>query len=115
MHQSENIKIKLITIINKDEYSLYYADLYADDATFHTYSKDKQSIENYLQSDFNDSKYWSRCNKIPVHDQKTSCMALGTRHRLGGSHLLDIKSDDISIKQVSNQKLLGLYVCLIWA
>ena len=40
-----------------------------------------------------------------VHDNKTSCMTLGTKQRLDGSHILDIKSGD-----VSNQKLLGVYI-----
>ena len=45
-----------------------------------------------------------------VHDNKTSCMTLGTKQRLDGSHILDIKAGHVSIKKVSNQKLLG--VCI---
>lgn len=41
-----------------------YSDLYADDATIHTHSKDKQTIENNLQSDFNNAKNWSKNNKM---------------------------------------------------
>lgn len=43
-----------------------------------------------------------------IHDQKTSCMTLGTKQRLNGSHLLNIKANNTNIKQVSSQKLLGL-------
>lgn len=49
-------------------------------------------------------------NTIHAHDQIPSCMTLGTRQRLDGSHLLDITSNDISIKHVSNQKLLVIYI-----
>ena len=45
-----------------------------------------------------------------VHDNKTSCMTLGTKQRLDGSYILDIKAGDVSIKNVSNQKLLGVYI-----
>ena len=48
------------------------ADLFADDATFHTHGKDNDTIENNIQSDFNDSKQWSKNNKMHVHDTKTS-------------------------------------------
>ena len=79
------------------------ADLFADNATFHTHSKDKDTIENNIQSDFNDSKQWSKNNKMHVHDTKTSCMAVGSHH-------LDLKSGDVRINHVSNQKLLGIYI-----
>ena len=74
------------------------ADLVVDDATFHTHSKDKDTIENNIQPDFNDSKQWSKNNKMHVHDTKTSCMAVGTRQRLDGFHHLNIKSGDVGIK-----------------
>ena len=86
------------------------ADLFADDATFHTHGKDKDTIETYIQSDFNDSKQWSKNNKMHVHDTKTYCMTVGTRQRLDGSHHLNIKSGDVYIKHVSNQKLLGIHI-----
>ena len=37
-------------------------------------------------------------------------MTLGTKHRLNGSNQLDINADNIKIKQVSDQKLLGLHI-----
>ena len=73
------------------------ADLFAVYATFHTHSKDNDTIEINIQSDFNDSKQWSKCNKMQVHNTKTSCMAVGTRQRLDGSQHLNIKSGDVSI------------------
>ena len=45
-----------------------------------------------------------------IHYQKTSCMTIGTRQRLDGTDHLDIKADNINIRSVSNQKLLGLHI-----
>ena len=73
------------------------AGLFADDATFHTQSKDKDTIENNIRSDFNDSKQWSKGNKMQMHDTKTSCMDVGTSQRLDGSQHLNMKSGDVSI------------------
>ena len=86
------------------------ADLYTDDAIFHTHDKDKATIQLKVQSDFNDSKQWSKCNKMHVHDTKTSCMTVGTSKRLDGFHHLDIKAGDVSIKHVTSQKHLGAYI-----
>ena len=45
-----------------------------------------------------------------IHYQKTSCMTIGTRQRLDGTDHLNIKADNINIRSVSNQKLLGLSI-----
>ena len=37
-------------------------------------------------------------------------MTIGTRQRLDGTDHLDIKADNINIRSVSNQKLLGLHI-----
>ena len=41
---------------------------------------------------------------------KTSCMLVGTKKRLSDSRALNIKIDDVTIKNVSKQKLLGVYI-----
>ena len=56
------------------------------------------------------NKQWSKFNKMHVHDTKTSCMTVGTSKRLDGSHHLDIKAGDVSIKHVTSQKHLGVYI-----
>ena len=101
-----------LLFINDLPLSLQYcsSDFYADDATFHTHDKDIHTIENRIQSDFNASKLWSTSNKMHIHYQKTSCMTIGTRQRLVGTDHLNIKADNINIRSVSNQKLLGLYI-----
>ena len=45
-----------------------------------------------------------------IHNQKTSCTIVDTKQRLDGSHLLNMKADNINIEQISSQKLLGLYI-----
>ena len=50
------------------------SDLYADDSTFHTHSKDMEITENNLQSDLNDAMSWCKSNKMHINYQKTSCM-----------------------------------------
>ena len=86
------------------------SDFYADDATCHTHDKDIHTIESRIQSDFNVSKLWSTSNKMHIHYQRTSCMTIGTRQRLDDTDHLDIKADNINIRSVSNQKLLGLNI-----
>ena len=101
-----------LLFINDLPLSLQYcsSDFYADDETFHTHDKDIHTIKNRIQSDFNASKLWSTSNKMYIHYQKTSCMTIGTRQRLDGTDHLDTKADNINIRSVSNQKLLGLHI-----
>ena len=48
-----------------------YADLYADDATFHTSNTCLDTIRNELQDDADTSVVWGRRNKMFVHFDKT--------------------------------------------
>ena len=45
-----------------------------------------------------------------VHLKKTTCMLVGTKSRLNESRPLNIQADGVSIKTVSKQKLLGIYI-----
>ena len=103
-----------LLFINDLPLSLQYCttDFYADDATFHIHEKDIHTIESRIQSDFNASKLSSTSNKMQknIHYQNQCCMTIGTRQRLGGTHHLDIKADNICERSVSNQKLLGLHI-----
>ena len=44
------------------------------------------------------------------HYEKTSCMLIGTRHSTQNSQELEIYIDDNKIKNVTKQKLLGIYI-----
>ena len=87
-----------------------FSDLYADDATFHTHNDTLSSVEYFLQTDGNNAMTWGRQNKMHVHFCKTTCMAMGTRHKLQNFPRLSLKIDGNDIKNVSQQKLLGLTI-----
>lgn len=87
-----------------------YADLYADDATFHTSSTCLDTIESCLQDDADTSLVWGRLNKMFVHFDKTFYMVLGTRQRLNDSHSLQLTINQAQIKQTTTQKLLGMHI-----
>ena len=86
------------------------SDLYADDTTVHTHSNNIVTIEASLQSELGNTKTWSKKNNMDIHMTKTSCMLVGTKKRLSDSRALNIKIDDVTIKNVSKQKLLGVYI-----
>ena len=87
-----------------------FSDLYADDATVHDNDSDINNIENHLICDFNNAISWSIPNKMKIHYGKTTCMLAGTRQRLNLTRKLDINIDNTHIKNVSEQKLLGVYI-----
>ena len=87
-----------------------YSDFFADDATLHTHSKGVDIIENIIQTDFVETKQWSKRNKLPINYNNTTCVSAGSRKRLADSRKLEIKVDDICIQNVSKQKLLGIYI-----
>ena len=49
-----------------------------------------------------------------IHYQKPPYMTTGTRQRLDGTDHLDIKADNINIRSVSNQRLLGFHIEENW-
>ena len=86
------------------------SNLYADDTTVHTHSNNIDTIEASLQSELGNTKTWSKKNNMDIHMTKTFCMLVGTKKRLSDSRALNIKIDDVTIKNVSKQKLLGVYI-----
>ena len=59
---------------------------------------------------FGKAMKWSKPYKMQVHFGKTTCMQLGTRQQLNTSRKINIKTDYTSIDNVSEQKLLGIYI-----
>ena len=86
------------------------SDYYADDATVHTSGKTRSDVEDELKHDGNKTKQWGKENKMNMRYEKTSCMLLGTRHNTQHSQELDIYIDGNKIKNVTKQKLLGIYI-----
>ncbi|MCG8049290.1 MAG: reverse transcriptase family protein [Candidatus Thiodiazotropha taylori] len=56
-----------------------YIDIYADDTTLHTASKDSKTVENNLQIGTDNFKTWCLSNKMFINIEKTSVMTIGTR------------------------------------
>lgn len=81
------------------------ADCYADDTTVHTHTKTKIEVENKLQHDGNNSKSWTRQNKMIIHCDKTTCMLLGTRHFTQHTDHLNIYLDGNKIKSVKKPEI----------
>lgn len=94
-----------------------YADLFADDATFHIHDKTLETLEMKLQCDANNTIDWSLNNNMHVNYDKTSYMLIGTMYRLNTSRQLNIKIDNNQITSTRSQKLLGLHIddTLTWS
>ena len=89
-----------------------YLDSYADDTTVHTASKVPDTIKTKLQISSNDFKIYCKQNKMYVHVLlgKTSLMILGSRQNIAEIESFEIFIDNEIIKQVDNQKLLGIII-----
>ena len=86
------------------------SDLYADDTTVHTKDSNVNNIERNVICDLKNAIEWGIPNKMQLHYGKTTCMLAGTRQKLKRSRKLNIHVGDISIQNVSKQKLLGIYI-----
>ena len=86
------------------------ADLYADDSTFHVSGKNKPDIKHKLQSDANETNDWSIQNNLPIHYGKLTTMTLGSRYKIQQAGQLNITIEDVQLKPVSSQKLLGIHI-----
>lgn len=86
------------------------SDLYADDTTIHTHSRNIDVIEDTLQSEFGNTQTWGKKNKMNIHMKKTTCMLVGSRKRVNDSRPLNIHTNDTTIQSVTKQKLLGIYI-----
>ena len=86
-----------------------YLDLYADDATVHAFGKKQNVIELKLQTGTDDFKNWCLSNHMFIHIGKTSLMTAGSRQTVGNISM-EIFIDGEIIKEVENQKLLGVII-----
>ena len=85
-----------------------YVDIYADDTTVHASNKDSKIVESKLQVASTDFKTYCIQNKMYVHVGKTSFVLIGTRQNLSLMASIEIYVDNEIIKEVENQKLLGV-------
>ena len=76
----------------------------------HTKDSNVNNIERNVICDLKNAIEWGIPNKMQLHFSKTTCMLAGTRQKLNTSRKLNIQVGDISIQNVSKQKLLGIYI-----
>jgi len=77
--------------------------LYADDSCLVFTGKDIDKIETELNKDFNSICDWFIDNKLSIHfgEDKTKSIVFGSKRKLKSLRELDIRRDDIKIKQHS--------------
>ena len=91
-------------------------DIYADDTTLSlsTNWNDISSLTDLLSKDLEDTEKWSRQNKMFINIEKTKSMLITgkrLRHKLPpDSTDLQIQLHNTDIEQVTNHKLLGVYI-----
>lgn len=87
-------------------------DLFADDATLHTYHNNVHSIENALNVDLCEIEDWCSRNQMVLNIEKTKCMLMGTQHRKSKltSSKFDLCVSDKVLKNVESEKLLGVHI-----
>ena len=95
------------------------ADLYADDTTLYDVQNSVEMIEHNLQTGLNQLHIWCKSNGMVLNSAKTKVMLITIcqkRQRLASSNL-HLKYSDESLKMISNDKILGVFVDnnLIWS
>ena len=83
--------------------------LYADDSCLVYQHKEVEVIKQEFSRDFSDLCEWFLDNRLSIHfgEDKTKSILFGTKHRLKKSSPLQIKYNDIDIKQHSKVTYLG--------
>lgn len=86
-------------------------DLFADDTSIHTASRDIATVTRNLQQNINEISDWCNTNSMILHPGKTKSMVITTRQKHQLSPLsLNITVNNTSIEQVSSHRLLGVIV-----
>ena len=95
------------------------ADLYADDTTLYDIQTSMDLIEQNLQLGLNQLHVWCKNNGMVLNSTKTKVMLITTnqkRQRLPSTSL-NLKYMDETLKMISNDKILGIFVDnnLLWS
>ena len=84
-------------------------DLFADDSTLHSSSKEIAILNENLQSSLNDIHKWCEDNKMALHPKKTKSMIITSRQKRQVEDLhLTLHVNGNNIEQVKTHKLLGI-------
>jgi len=85
-------------------------DLYADDSTIYQADFILDTIQRKLQLNINSIDDWCKLNNMAINPTKTTCMTIGTTFKLKNADSLHLTIDSQTLKNVSNQKILGVCV-----
>ncbi|MEW8546816.1 MAG: reverse transcriptase family protein [Candidatus Thiodiazotropha sp.] len=89
-----------------------HTDLYADDTTLYDIQDSMEQIENNLQAALNNLHVWCKENGMSLNSSKTKVMLVTStqkRQRLV-SNSLDLKFNNDPLNNISNDKILGVFV-----
>ena len=89
---------------------LFIKETYLDDATLHAADKQQETVESKLQIGTDDFKNRCLSNNMFIHIGKTSVMTVGSRQKVANLDVMEICIDNEIIKEVENQKLLGVII-----
>ena len=85
-------------------------DLYADDSTMFQSGFKILDIQTRLQKNLDEIDKWCTLNNMALHPKKTKCMVIGSRYMLQHSNQLSLKIGDTVLENVTEQKILGVYI-----
>ena len=83
--------------------------MYDDDATLHKSSSSVSIISETLNNDLLKVKEWCRHNNMVLNPSKTTCILIGSKHKLKNCACsnLKIRQEKVDLVSVTFQKLLG--------
>ena len=86
-------------------------DLFADDSSLHTSSKNIETVESSLQHSLNEVFDWCTMNRMVLHPKKTKAMVITSRQKHQLQPLtLKLQINNETVEQVSNHRVLGIMV-----
>lgn len=85
-------------------------DLFADDTTMHAHGKDSDVVESQIRGANCEFIKWCSQNHMLINVDKSSVMRIGTVQKLSNKPEMKIEIDNNILREVSSQKLLGLFV-----
>ena len=86
--------------------------MFADDTNISYAANTLSELENVINSEFKNLKYWLEANKLSLNIAKTEFMIIGSRQRMHAhsNENINIDLDGNVIKQVDKAKSLGLII-----
>ena len=88
--------------------------MFADDTNISYAASTLSELENVINSELKNLKYWLEANKLSLNIAKTEFMIIGSRQRMHAhsNENINIDLDGNVIKQVDKAKSLGLIILI---